>query len=123
MILKLVLRCVRKLSVGCIQTGYTELLPLQVCKRLWQGLRLGFQTCSLQLIYLLDLKYPSSSPFKPYFVGFLFVCIIFIGSEFIDPETFPWVFKKIFSGPYPNCTYGFSSTKGLRKVVTRVTVF
>ena len=37
LILKLVLRCVRKLSIGRIQTGYKYLLPPQVCVRWWQG--------------------------------------------------------------------------------------
>ena len=51
------------------------------------------------------------------------MCIIFIGSEFIDPQTFPWVCYKNISGMYPNCTYGFSSPTGLWKVVARVPVF
>ena len=39
LILKLVLRCDCKLSVGCIQTGHTYLLPPQVCGRSWRGWR------------------------------------------------------------------------------------
>ena len=76
LILKLFPGCDWKLSVGHIQTGHTYFLTLCV------------HNCSLQLIALLDLKYPSSYSFKPYFYCLL-VCIIFIGSEFIDPETCP----------------------------------
>ena len=91
LILKLVIGCGRKLSVGHIQNGHKYLLPPQVCGKLRQGCRLGVHTCLLQLISLLDLKSSSSSSFKPSFVDFWLVCIIFIGSEFIDPETCPWV--------------------------------
>ena len=42
-------------------------------------------------ISMLDLKSPSSSLFKPSFVDCWLVCIIFIGSVFIDPKTCPWV--------------------------------
>ena len=83
--------CVSKLSVGRIQTGHTDLLHLQVCGRLWRGWRLGVQTCLLQLIALLDLKYPSSYLLEPYFVDCWLVCIIFIVSLFIDTETPPRV--------------------------------
>ena len=88
LILKLFLGCDCKLLVGRIQTRHTDFLPPQVCGRLWRGFRLDIQTCSLQLIVYLDLRYPSSSSFKPSFVDFWLVCIIFIGSAFIDPETF-----------------------------------
>ena len=91
LILKLVLRCVRNFSVGSIQTVHTDLFPPQVCGRSWWECWLDVQTCWLQLIYLLDIKYPSSSSLNPYFVGCWLVCIIFIGSAFIDTETFPWV--------------------------------
>ena len=76
----------------------------------------------LQLIALLDLKYPSSSLLKPSFVDFWLVCIIFIGSEFIGPETCTRVWLKIFSGPYTNRTYIFSPPSGLWKVVMRVPI-
>ena len=71
----------------------------------------------------LDLKYPSSYSNKPSFVDFWPVCVIFIVSVFIDPETFPWVRLQIVSGKYTNRTYTFSSPAGLWKVVVRVTVF
>ena len=74
-----------KFSVGCIQTWHMDFLTLQVCRILWQGCRLGVQTCSIKLVAFLDIKYPSSSLLKPSFVYFWLVCIIFIGSSFIDP--------------------------------------
>ena len=67
LILKLVLGCVRKLSVVCIQTIHIDFLPPQVYGRLWRGFQLGVQTCSLQLIDFHDIKYPSSSSFNTYF--------------------------------------------------------
>ena len=102
LILKLVLWCARKLSVGRIQSGHTYLIPPQVCVRLWWGWWLGVHTCLLQLIDLLDLKPPSTSLSKPYFVDCWLLCIIFIGSAFIDTGTFPWVCYPIDSGTYPN---------------------
>ena len=51
------------------------------------------------------------------------MCILFIVSAFIDPETCPWVCYLIFSGPYPSQAYIFSSPAGLWKVVARVPVF
>ena len=83
----------------------------------------GCQTCLLQLEGFLYLKYNSSSSFKPSFIDCWLVCIIFTGSEFIDPETCTGMWLKIVSGTYPNQTYGFSSPAGLWKVVTRVPVF
>ena len=82
--LKLVLRCVRKLSVGHIQNGHTDFLPQHVCGRLWWGLWLGVKTCLNQLIDLLDIKYPSSSLFNTSFVDYWIVCIEFIGLVFIN---------------------------------------
>ena len=73
LILKIFPVCVRKLSVGCIQTGHTYLLPLRVCGRLWLGWWLGVQTCLLQLIHLLYLKYPSSFLFTHFFIVYLCV--------------------------------------------------
>ena len=78
-ILKLVLGCASKLSVGHIQSWHTGLLPSQVCVRSWRGCWLGVHTCLLQWIDFLDLKPPSSSLSKPYFVDCWLVCIIFIG--------------------------------------------
>ena len=43
-----------------------DLLSPQVFGRSWRGFRLGVQNFWLQLFTLLDLKYPSSSSFKPY---------------------------------------------------------
>ena len=61
LILKLVLECSLNVSVGHIKTIHTAFLLPQVCVRLWRGCWVFFQTCSLQLIALLDMKYPSSS--------------------------------------------------------------
>ena len=88
---KFVLWCVIKLSLGCIQTGCTDLFHPQFCGRSWQGCRFGVQTCLIVLISFIDTKSPLSSSFKRYFVDYLLVCIIFIGSAFIATETFPWV--------------------------------
>ena len=51
------------------------------------------------------------------------VCIIFIGSVLIFPESFPQVWLEIASGTYPSHTHGLTTPKGLWKVVMRVTVF
>ena len=51
------------------------------------------------------------------------MCIIFIGSAFIYPETCPRVLLHIFSGPYPKYAYVFASPAGLWKVVARVSLF
>ena len=123
MILKVVFGCVRKLSMGCIQTGHTYFLPPHVCGSLWQGCRLVVHTCPLQLIGFLDLKYPSNYLFKPSFVGCRLICIIFIGSESIYTETFTQVCYKVVSGMYPNQTCGFSSPMGLWKFRERMPSF
>ena len=91
LILKLVLGCDCKLYVDRTQTRHMDFLPPQICGRSWKGCWLSVQACLLQLIALLDIKSPSSSSFKTYFSCFWIVCIIFIGSEFIDPETCPWL--------------------------------
>ena len=70
-----------------------------------------------------DIKHPSCYSFKPYFVDFWLVCIIFTVSAFIDTETCPRVWLQIVSGTYPNRTYGFVSPAFLWKVVVRVPVF
>ena len=112
-----------KLSVGCIQNEHTDFLPPHVFGRSWRGCRLGVHTCLLQLIALIDLKTPSSYSFNNYFVDCWPVCIIFIGSKFINTETRPRVWLKFVSGMYPNRTYRFDSPAGLWKVVVRVPVF
>ena len=76
LILKLVIRCNWTFSLGHIQTGLTDFLPLQVCGRSWWGCRLGIQTCLLQLIAFLDPKYSSSSPRMPSFL--LVTCVYHI---------------------------------------------
>ena len=98
-----------KLYVGCIQNRNLFFLPPHVCGRFWQWCRLSVQTCLLQLIYPLDLNFPSSYLCHPYFVDCWLLRIIFIGSGFIYPEPFPWVWFKIVSGMYPNRTYIFAS--------------
>ena len=71
----------------------------------------------------LDIKYPSRSLLKTYFVYCWFVCIIFIASTFIDPETCPRVLLQIVSRSYPNWTYVFATPAGSWKVMARVLVF
>ena len=61
--------------------------------------------------------------FKPSFVECWLVCIIFIVSVFIDPETCPRVWLQIFSEPYQNWTYIFASPAGLWEVVVMVPIF
>ena len=68
-------------------------------------------------------KYPSSSSFKFSSVDCWLVCIIFIGSELIDPENFPWTWLKNLCGSYTNRTYVFASPAGLWKVLARVRFF
>ena len=51
------------------------------------------------------------------------MCIIFIGSTVIDPETCPCLCKNCFIGTYPNWTYGFAPSTGRWKVIVRVLVF
>ena len=68
-----------------------DLLPPQVCGRLWLGCRLVVCTCLHQLIALIFLKYPSISLLNNSFVDCLLVCIIFIRLAFIDSGIFPRV--------------------------------
>ena len=78
-IINLVLGCVGKLSMCCIQTGHPDSLPPQVCGRLGQGCRLGVQTCLLQYIaWIFFLWSPSNSLFNPFLVYCWLVCIAFI---------------------------------------------
>ena len=77
LILKLVPRCVKKLSVGRIQNWHTYLLPPQFFGRFRQGCRLDVQTCLLQWIYLLDLKSPYSSSFK-HFLFIADLCVSYL---------------------------------------------
>ena len=51
------------------------------------------------------------------------MCIIFIGSTFIDPKTCTQVLFQISSEPHPNPTNSFSYHTGLWKVGERVPVF
>ena len=73
---------------------------------------------ALWSISFLDLRYPSTSLMKPFFVHCWLVCIIFIWSEFIDPETCPWMWLKTST----TFTYRFSYPIGLWKVVVRMHV-
>ena len=76
MILKLILGCVSKFYVGNIQAGYADFLPPQVCGMSLLGFQLGVKTCLIKVIYLIDLKYPSISLFKPSFL--LLTCVYHI---------------------------------------------
>ena len=64
LILILVLRCVRNVSVGFIKNRHTDLIPPQDCRRLWWGYQLGVHTCSYWLIVFIYLKYPEISSTK-----------------------------------------------------------
>ena len=59
-----------------IQNGYMDFLPLQVCERSWKFCRLSVQTCLLQFISFLDLKYPSSYLFKTFLL--ILTCVYHI---------------------------------------------
>ena len=109
--------------VGHIQTRNIYLPPPQVCGRSSQGCWLCVWTCLLQLIDFFGVKHLSSSSFKPYFVDCWLVCIIFIGSAFIDPETCTWVWLQTVSGLYLNWTYRFASPAGLCKSMLRLLGF
>ena len=123
MILKLVLRCVRKLFAGRIQTGHNYLLPPQVCGRLWRGFRWGVNTCSHQLIYFIN-KPPPFKFLVQYFFCLLLTCVYHLYRIRVH---WSWIFSsgvlETVSGPYPNHTYIFDPPTGLWKVVERVTVF
>ena len=56
--------------------------------------------CSLEF-----LKYPPRSLFNTFLVDCWLVCIMFIGSKFIDPETCPWVGLKIGRGSWWGCCF------------------
>ena len=121
--MKLVPGCYWKISVGLIQNGHTYLLPLQVFGRSCQECRLVVQTCLLQLISFLDIRYPSGFLFKTFFVDCLLVCTTFIGSVLINPEACPRVclqnFQWAVSKPYIDIFF----PAGLWKVMARVTGF
>ena len=70
LILNFFLGCDWNFSVGRIQTGRRNWLPPQVCGRSWRCFQLGGDTFLIKLIALIDLKYPASYSFKPYFVDF-----------------------------------------------------
>ena len=73
--------------------------------------------------FLEFLKSYSRYFLKPSSADCWLVCIIFIGLEFIDPETCPQVWLQIISGQYPNRTYWFYSPTGLWKVLVRLPFF
>ena len=77
LILEFVLGCDCKCFVGHIETGNMCLLPPQVCGRSWWGCRFDDQTCSLQLISLLDLKLPSSYLFNTFCI-FANLCVSYL---------------------------------------------
>ena len=87
------------------------------------GCNLGVRTCLHQLISLVHVRSSSDYSFGNSFVYCWLVCIIFILSAFIDPETCSWVCYKIVIGTYTNLTYGFDYPVGLWKVVSRVLLF
>ena len=67
--MKLLPGCVGKLFVGRIQTRHTDFLLPQVCGILSWGCRLVVQTCSHQLIALIDKKFILNYSFKTVFFG------------------------------------------------------
>ena len=75
-------------------------LPLKDWWRSWQGLRLGVHYCWQKSISLLNIKSPSSSLPKNYFVGCWPVYFLFNGLSLIDAETCPWLWLHIVCGPY-----------------------
>ena len=113
--------CLKK-NVGCIQILHKGLLSLQACGRLWQGCRLVDNTCSHQLIALLDIYFPLRYLYKPYFVDFWLLFIAFTGSAFIDPETCTRLCLHIFCKAYSNWTYKFDFPACLLEVVARFSV-
>ena len=117
----LVIGCDRKLSVSRIQTRQTYLLLLQAWRRLRRGFCLGVHTCSSELVVLID---QNGFKFNQKRLYLLIVNCIFalIESSFIDPDTCPRVWYKMFCGTYLKRTCRFASPSGLSKVVARVLV-
>ena len=72
-ILKIILRCVRKLSVGRIQNGHTYFIPLHVFGRSWQGYRLGVHFFAW--IDFFDWSKISSKFFVQAFFCWLLTCV------------------------------------------------
>ena len=67
------------------------------------------QVLFFYVLTFLDLKYTSNYSFKNCFADCWLVCIIFIGSTFIDPESCPQVCLQIVSGMYSNQIYRFAT--------------
>ena len=96
--------CVRNVSVWRIQTGHMDLLPLQVCRRSWQGWSLGVLTFSCQLIALIYLKI-SIKLFIKYFFCWFLTCVYHIYCIRIHwswnlslgvLENFQWAVSKLY---------------------------
>ena len=100
MILKPVLRRVRQLAVGCIQTRHTDFLPPQVYGRSWRGFRVGVHTCFYQLIALINIKHPSNYLWMPSFL--LLTCVYHI---YCISVHLSWNFS---SGVLENCKWDVS---------------
>ena len=76
LILKLVPGCLRIFSVGHIQTRHNDLLPPQVCGRLWRVWRLVVHTFLHPFIYLIDINI--LQVLRPILIFLLFACMYFI---------------------------------------------
>ena len=122
LIMILVPGCYCKLYVGHTQSWHTYLLPLQAWGRTWWCFRLGVHFCWRQLIFFLDLKYPSISSPNTSFFDCWPVYFEFTGSVIIDLEICTQVWLKIVYGQHTNWTYRFASPAGFWGVLVRYIV-
>ena len=129
LILKICLWCCCKLSVVRIQTVHADFLPPQVCGRSWRGFRLAVQTCLLQLITCIDLKYPSSYSFKPrllivdlcvsyYWISVHLSWNLYLGSI----ANFPWAVSKTDIWIYFQCRFLEGCGEGARFLISPVII-
>ena len=119
--LKLILGCVMKFSVGHIQTGHMDVPPLKAWGSSWQGCQLGDHTCSHQLSVMIWLNNPSSPSTKTYFVDCWHVFFHWSYHHFSIHKLVFMCLRKQF-WPYPNLTYRFSPSAGFRKFVAKFPV-
>ena len=89
LILNIVLRCYRRLSVGCIQIGHTDFVPPQVCVYSWWEWRLCDCTCHNQFIDCIKVDHPKL---------FLLIFIYIIFSSIIRRRLHIYWFINIIGG-------------------------